>query len=97
MFAASFLQIPLRSGHPCYWLMIRTATLIRDLHPIVITHARHTSSRKVAINSLPVLSHHRTYRSGIRRFVKIISSGVPSSSSNSYRILHILVFEDTHC
>ena len=42
MFAASFLQIPLRSGHPCSWLMIRTATLIRDFHPIVITHAGRT-------------------------------------------------------
>jgi len=42
MFAASFLQIPLRSGHLCSWLMIRTATLIRDLHPIAYNHAWRT-------------------------------------------------------
>ena len=42
MFAASFLQIPHRYGDPCLWLMIRTVTLIRDLHPIVITRAKRT-------------------------------------------------------
>lgn len=35
---ASF-RSPILSGHPCYWLMIRTVTLIRDLHPIADEHA----------------------------------------------------------
>jgi len=45
MFAASFLQIPLRSGHLCSWLMIRTATLIRDFHPIAYNHAWRTKRK----------------------------------------------------
>lgn len=37
--AGQALQIPPRSGHPCSWPMIRTTTLIRDLHPIDDKHA----------------------------------------------------------
>ena len=47
------------------------------------------SSGKVVINWLPVPSHHRTYRSGIRRFVRIISSDVPFSNKSNCGILHI--------
>ena len=46
------------------------------------------SSRKIGIISLSVLSHHRTCRSGIRRFVRITSfgwsgasNGIPSSQA----------------
>ena len=44
-FAASFLQIPPRDGHPCYWLMLLTAKCIRVLHPIADTHAWHTTTK----------------------------------------------------
>jgi hypothetical protein len=38
-------------------------TPIVDLHHLVIIHARHTTSRKIGINSLSVLSHHPAYGS----------------------------------
>jgi len=62
-FASSFLQIPFHNGHLCSCLMLLTVNYIRDFHLIAVNHALRTSSRKVAISSLPVLSHHRTYRS----------------------------------
>lgn len=41
----------------------RLQTPIADFHHLACYHARHTSSRKIGIISLSVLSHHRTYRS----------------------------------
>ena len=45
IFAASFLQIPPRDGHPCSWLMLLTAKRIRVFHPIADTHAWRTPRR----------------------------------------------------
>ena len=41
-FAADFLQIPPRDGHPCLKLMVATANPITDFHCQAITHARRT-------------------------------------------------------
>ena len=41
-FAADFLQIPPRDGHPCLKLMVATANPIADFHCQVITHAGRT-------------------------------------------------------
>src|SRR5690606_1904629 len=41
-FAAGFLQIPPRDGHPCLKLTLPTANCARDFHPIVMTHAGRT-------------------------------------------------------
>src|SRR5690606_29122198 len=43
-FAAGFLQIPPRDGHPCLKLTLPTAKCVRDFHPIVMTHAGRTES-----------------------------------------------------
>ena len=42
VFASSFLQIPLRSGHPCFWLTVPTAKPVVDFHHQVIAHAERT-------------------------------------------------------
>ena len=45
------------------------------------------SSRKVAISALPVLSHHRAYRSGTRRFVRIMMAAHQFANCNNCRSL----------
>ncbi|MCM3740848.1 hypothetical protein M3210_11245, partial [Oceanobacillus luteolus] len=47
-FAARFLQIPRRHGHPCVKLTTTSAFMARDSHPRDYTHAGRTQ-----INSLP--------------------------------------------
>ncbi|MCF1602415.1 hypothetical protein, partial [Tetragenococcus halophilus] len=38
------LQIPLRSGHPCFWLTVPTAKPVVDFHHQVIAHAERTKN-----------------------------------------------------
>lgn len=42
-FAADFLQIPPRDGHPCLELAIPTIKLAEDLHLLVYKHAGRTT------------------------------------------------------
>src|SRR5690606_5743906 len=49
-FAAGFLQIPPRDGHPCLKLTLLTAKCVRDFHPIVMTHAGRTEKIKSSMN-----------------------------------------------
>ena len=59
---------------------------------------RYRSSRKVAISWLPVLLHHRTYRSGIRRFVRIIMNMFPFAKwSSNYRSRHSPPYANIYC
>src|SRR5690606_34164109 len=48
-FAAGFLQIPPRGGHPCPWLTLPTAKRVRDFHPVVIAHAGRTTKKNPAL------------------------------------------------
>lgn len=41
-FAADFLQIPPRNGHPCLWLILLAAKRIADFHRRVCAHAGRT-------------------------------------------------------
>jgi len=44
-FAARFLQIPCRHGHPCVKLTATSAFAARDFHPIDYTHAGRTPKK----------------------------------------------------
>ncbi|WP_218640746.1 hypothetical protein, partial [Paenibacillus odorifer] len=46
-FAAGFLQIPPRGGHPCLKLMATTAFAIRDFNPIDSAHAGRTQQKNL--------------------------------------------------
>ena len=47
-FAADFLQIPPRNGHPCLWLILLAAKRIADFHRRVCAHAGRTTKRPPA-------------------------------------------------
>lgn len=49
-FAADFLQIPPRNGHPCLWLILLAAKRIADFHRRVCAHAGRTN--KIATPSI---------------------------------------------
>ena len=74
MFAASFLQIPPHDGHPCSWLMIRTATLIQDLHLIAYNHAWHTR-----IDSVMIFTG--------QAFIALENATIISTLNDDYKIL----------
>ena len=44
-FAAGFLQIPPRDGHPCLWLILLAAKRIADFHHRVSAHAGRTKTK----------------------------------------------------
>jgi len=71
-FAAGFLQIPPRGGHPCLKLTATIPFAVRDLHPIEHAHAGHKSSPS------PIKGE------GIQHFLKdgiLTSSGKTPASS----------------
>ncbi|WP_237665537.1 hypothetical protein, partial [Tetragenococcus koreensis] len=53
-FASSFLQIPPRDGHPCFWLTVPTAKPVVDFHHQVIAHAERTKKVIDVILETPV-------------------------------------------
>ena len=48
-FAAGFLQIPPRDGHPCLWLTLLAVKRVTDFHRRVSAHAGHTHNNALAI------------------------------------------------
>ena len=47
-FAAGFLQIPPRDGHPCLWLTLLAAKRVADLHRRVSARAGRTKNKRPA-------------------------------------------------
>src|SRR5690606_18551416 len=66
-FAAGFLQIPPRDGHPCLKLTLPTAKCVRDFHPIVMTHAGRTEGRNASMRQhsflSPIMSPNKAFLS----------------------------------
>ena len=50
-FAADFLQIPPRNGHPCLWLILLAAKRIADFHRRVCAHAGRTKKEPTPIRA----------------------------------------------
>ena len=80
------------------WFKKQEITLFSSATRWAIPKEASKSSRKVAISWLPVLLHHRTYRSGIRRFVRIIMNMFPFAKwSSNYRSRHSPPYANIYC
>src|SRR5665213_2325284 len=85
MFASSFLRIPLHNGHPCSWLMIRTATLILDLHPIAFTTCLAHQKNPPALlqgDSAFYLIHSTSSRTFREQYLKLIAHITHSTTAH---------------
>lgn len=58
-FAAGFLQIPSRDGHPCLWLTLLTVKRVADLHRRVSARAGRTKKTPTAENHSQRRSYNR--------------------------------------
>jgi len=70
-FAARFLQIPRRHGHPCVKLTATSAFAARDFHPIDYTHAGRT--HKKSLEALWLKGFHLMIPTGLEPATSTLS------------------------